>query len=501
MDINTLNSLNNPIGAVFTPYRWAIWAVELLNLADSLNQKKTVFDPTGGDGSFIFALVDSWIKKYNGSIKEIVNLIFYNEIQIEYINKFSSDFKEKYKMEFPQSNISSLDIIINNNKKKYDFIIGNPPWINFNDIQDEKYKELLKQYFIRYELVKNLKEVLLGGSRIDLAALVLYSVFLNNTKDSTVCGYFLPLSLFLNDGASDSFRKFSVGQKSFSLDYIYDFDGITVFEGIATRFCFAHFTMNRKTIYPISYYISNDDNQWKEFFAAPVAQSNAALIVKKTNAIEEFSIKLVEIESWQTPRQGINTCGANEIFQFNELPKYLNKNYIYPLVTTKLLRGEIKKPEKYILLPYHKNGKPLSFKELEDEGLLEYFSKYKNKLQNRKGVLINSQINKGIWWGLIGIGPYSFCKYKIIWPSFGSKEFSPVILADYDNHEWQANQAMQAFIPSNDLADSYRIQMQLNTFGIEQHLKDQKMEGTMNWAQPGRIKKFLKEVDPTPSLF
>lgn len=501
MVINTLSSPNKPIGAVFTPYKWAMWAVELLNLADSLENKKTVFDPTGGDGSFIFALVDSWINKYQGNIKEIINYIYYNEIQSEFVEKFCTKFKLKYNIDFPQTNISINDIIVNNSKKKYDFIIGNPPWVNFNDIDNIEYKEVLKQYYVKYELVKNLKEVLLGGSRIDLAALVLYSVFLNNTTNSTVCGYFLPLSLFLNDGASDSFRNYAVGEKIFSLDCIYDFDGIDVFEGIATRFCFARFSISKKTKYPISYYISNENHEWKEFFAAPVTRPNAALIVKKSNAIEEFSIKLVEIEAWQTPRQGINTCGANDIFQFSEQPVYLNKKYIYPLVTTKLLKGEIEKPEKYILLPYHKNGKPLSYNELENEGLLEYFNKYKSKLQNRKGVLINSQISKGIWWGLIGLGPYSFCKYKIIWPSFGSKDFAPIILSEYENQEWQANQAMQAFIPSKDLADSYRIQMQLNTFGIEQHLRDQKMEGTMNWAQPGRIKKFLKEVDSTPSLF
>jgi hypothetical protein len=105
------------------------------------------------------------------------------------------------------------------------------------------------------------------------------------------------------------------------------------------------------------------------------------LIVKKNNSIEEFTLKLVEIESWQTPRQGINTCGANEVFQFSEPPTFLNMKYLYPLVTTKLLKGEIDKPEKYILLPYHKNGKPLSYSELESECLIEYFNKNKSKLQ------------------------------------------------------------------------------------------------------------------------
>lgn len=497
----TSSSPNKPIGAVFTPYKWALWAVNLLNLADALEQRKTVFDPTGGEGVFVFALIDSWINKYNGNVYEIVDFIYYNEIQKGFIDEFQAKFKEKYGFRFPERNISSDDIIVNNNKKKFDYIIGNPPWINFNDIDSLEYKEELKQFYVKYGLVRNLKEVLLGGSRIDLAALVLFSVFANNVKESTKCAYYLPLSLFLNDGAGETFRNYSIGQIAFSLDYIYDFDGIDVFDGISTRFCFASFSMGGKSKYPISYYMLNDKEEWKEYFAAPITKPNSALIVKKSSSLSEFELKLVEIESWQTPRQGINTCGANDVFIFDELPPSLNEKYLYPLVTTKLLKGTIDAPEKYILLPYHKNGKPLSFAELESEGLSDYFNKHKSKLQNRKGVLINSQIKKDIWWGLIGLGPYSFCKYKIIWSSFGSKEFSPIVLSKYENQEWQANQAMQAFIPSNDLTDAYRIQLQLNTFGIEQHLKDQKMEGTMNWAQPGRIKKFLIEVDKIPSLF
>jgi hypothetical protein len=176
------------------------------------------------------------------------------------IRKLELEFEQKYKIKFPEKNRTTLDIIVNNNMKKYDYIIGNPPWINFNDIGNIEYKEILKQYYIKYGLVKNLKEVLLGGSRIDLAALILYSVFLNNTKDTTICGYYLPLSLFLNDGASESFRSYTVGNKNFSLDYLYDFDGIKVFDGISTRFCFAQFSMSRKTKYPINYFISNENN-------------------------------------------------------------------------------------------------------------------------------------------------------------------------------------------------------------------------------------------------
>lgn len=406
-----------------------------------------------------------------------------------FINQFRQSFFTIFKMDFPESNILNLDIIQNNPKLQFDYIIGNPPWANFNDL-DSSIKETLKSFFVGVGLVKNLKDVLLGGSRIDIAALVLYSVFANNTKVGSKCGFFLPISLFLNDGASDSFRNYRIGNIDFCLDQIHDFRNLEVFKGIATRFCFATFTMSKRTKYPIDYYIFSG-NVWEKQFAAPIGSENSPLIIKKDSLSSSFDIKKVDLDFWQQPRQGINTCGANDIFIVDEYPTHINPMFIYPLVTTRLLQGRASDPEKFIILPYHKNGKPISMRELNETGLLEYFSQHQERLQNRKGVLINSLINKGFWWALIGIGPYSFSPFKVIWPSFGSKEFSPKVVSAWNNQEWQANQAMQAFIPTNSLDDAKRIQEDLCSSGIEIHLRDQKMEGTMNWAQPGRIKRFL----------
>ena len=53
---------------------------------------------------------------------------------------------------------------------------------------------------------------------------------------------------------------------------------------------------------------------------------------------------------------------------------------------------------------------------------------------------------------------------------------------------------MQAFIPCWSLAEAEDLLDQLQNSNIESYLKSLSVEGTCNWAQPGRIKRFLQFV-------
>lgn len=112
------------------------------------------------------------------------------------------------------------------------------------------------------------------------------------------------------------------------------------------------------------------------------------------------------------------------------------------------------------------------------------------RLQNRKGTLINSWIKKELWWTLLGVGPYNFAPYKIVWEAYGRNQFSPMI---FDGH-WQANQSLQAFIPCYSKKEASAILKKLQNPVIEKILLSYKMEGTMNWAQPGKIKKLIEFI-------
>ena len=51
------------------------------------------------------------------------------------------------------------------------------------------------------------------------------------------------------------------------------------------------------------------------------------------------------------------------------------------------------------------------------------------------------------------------------------------------------------------IEEAYDIIKQLNSDEVENYLLSLKMEGTMNWAQPGKVKKMLIFKDENLTLF
>jgi hypothetical protein len=111
--------------------------------------------------------------------------------------------------------------------------------------------------------------------------------------------------------------------------------------------------------------------------------------------------------------------------------------------------------------------------------------------------MLNAMLKRGHWWAMLGVGEYNFFPYKVVWEAYGKSSFNPTIFKG----RWQANQSLQAFIPLKTLSEAKKIHSELSDKQIENYLLSLKMEGTMNWAQPGKIKKIIKYVEDFPSLF
>jgi hypothetical protein len=95
--------------------------------------------------------------------------LFGNELNTIYYQNAITRFKQKYSIDL-SSNFTNEDIFVLR-PRKYDLILGNPPWQNFVDLPE--YKEKIKPFFLKYGLVKNRQSVLLGGSRIDISTVVI----------------------------------------------------------------------------------------------------------------------------------------------------------------------------------------------------------------------------------------------------------------------------------------------------------------------------------------
>ena len=495
------NLYDKKIGTIFTPLRWGKFAVERFDIFKKWMAGATVFDPTMGSGNLLEALVEYGIEQGFPVSDLPINLLFGNELNTGFYREALQRFREKFKADMSE-NFSNTDIL-DLPSKSYDILFGNPPWQNFVDLPDD-YKQKIKPAFIAYDLVDNRKNLLLGGSRIDLAALVVQKTISDFLKPGGEVFFFLPLSLLLNDGAHRSFRKFKIHGVSFSLECVYDFAGLSVFDKVLTRYGLVKFQRDKKTNFPVNYY-SNEDNKWEKRRAKPLINNDDPLSVFAAGDDKFFNeFKPIEIKKESVPRQGVNTGGANDIFFFdvceelNDDTVLLNDKtilparFIYPLLTKENFRAEKKLvPKKWVLLPYSDNGKPLTEKEVNAHPSLEnYLLSVKSKLEQRKGKLIQTQIKKGIWWTMFGVGKYNFVPYKIVWEAYGRKTFKPLLVSG----RWQVNQSLQAYIPVWNKQEAIELLKKLKNPVIEKYLLSMKMGKTMNWAQPGKIKKLLRMI-------
>lgn len=489
MTTSILVSEEDKIGEIFTPIKWAQWALARWKIFQRWIEGETICDPTAGTGAFIEALIAEAFRRRLEISNELLGRLFVVEIKQKHLISFQLKLKEKYDVDFHEENLFHRDIIINPLKRSFDILIGNPPWGNFTDLP-QAYKEALKPYFIEYGLVANKRSALLGSSRTDIAALIIKVAIHNMLKEQGDGYFFSPLSLFTGDDAHAGFRDYTTKSDRFCIKEIIEFSTEKVFEDVRTSYCVAHFRKGEKQCFPIPY-LRGGRKDFESLLALPLRFSSDPFRIVSKMPYDKKPIK-VAIKPDQKPRQGVNSCGANSVFIFDSFPDFIDEQYIFPLVSKEIWNEPSHLPEKWIFVPYDReSGKPISLKKMETIKGFEYLLKFEEMLKKRKGTLIQASIRKGLWWSLLGVGSYSFAPYKVIWEAYGKHTFSPIVIGEFHNQTWQANQSLHAFIPCWSEADAKRICKGLKNPDISRLLYELNGQGKCNFAQPGKVKKIL----------
>lgn len=489
------------IGDIFTPLPWALFAIERFGLFEKWMRGASIFDPTMGEGHLLEALIVKGLQQAYPLSALPVDRLFGNELNQVYYEKALTKFSISYGLDM-RANFSNEDILLLP-RRPYDIVLSNPPWKNFADLP-EAYKKAIKTYFHDYELTGGAHKLLLGSSRIDLAALIIRVCIRDFLCTGGEAVVFMPLSLLLNDGGSRHFRAYQMGGISYSLEQVYDFNDTAVFDKIHTRYGLAHFIRDKIISFPIPYH-RLDRGAWQTHAALPVFHDTDPLsILTEEEASTYRAIPPIEVSKESCPRQGINTGGANALFIFDRCEQLeegfvrmsnkqqseviLPADFVYPLITAREFREATTDANRWVLLPYSPAGRPLSREQIAEQPRLQvYLSAHEAQLRKRKGVLLGSQLRRGHWWALLGVGPYNFFPFKIVWEAYGRVDFRPRLFQGC----WQANQSLQAYLPLRSAEEAERVQALLSDGRIEHYLRSMKMEGTMNWAQPAKIARWL----------
>jgi hypothetical protein len=93
---------------------------------------------------------------------------------------------------------------------KFDFVVGNPPWVRWGYLSDD-YRKRTLNLWQRYGLF-SLKgyETRLGGGEKDFSMLFTYASADNYLKDKGILGFLITMEVFKSKGAGEGFRRFEL---------------------------------------------------------------------------------------------------------------------------------------------------------------------------------------------------------------------------------------------------------------------------------------------------
>ncbi|MCD6328275.1 N-6 DNA methylase, partial [bacterium] len=492
------------------PFKWCKWVIAKYHLLQAWRDGAVVFDPTAGTGNFLQALVASAVDNGVEVTDSMIRRLYGVEVEMRFVQQFLSGMKLRYGITFPSENFISADYLFWRGTIRADIVIGNPPWMNFTELP-ELYKEKLKPLFRKYGLVGATRPIILGNSRVDIAALIISRCIQEHLAEGGKALFFMPLSLLLNDGAHEQFRTYEVNQVDFRICQVFDFGREKIFENVSTSYCFCAFERNKKQRFPVPYYVRAKENTWERYSALPLRDSTDSWTIHAhySEHTGRSPIPRISVPKSSKPRQGINTCGANRVYIFDRIEEEephtlilanqhtrgvrLPKQLVFPLISHEQFQNSESSASRFIFVPPDPTtGRPLHQDDLQRmPDAWNYLLSMKDLLTRRKGVMINSWIGRAFWWALLGVGRYSFAPYKVVWEAYGRSTFEPRIFSSCEFGLWQPNNALQAFMPFQERPQAERIASRLRDSGIQFWLESHRTGGSCNWAQPGRIGKFL----------
>lgn len=225
----------------------------------------------------------------------------------------------------------------------FDFVAGNPPWINWQNLP-EGYRKETKDLWVQHGLfVHKGMDTILGKGKKDISTLVTYVAADSYLKDGGKLGFVITQSVFKTSGAGQGFRRFKTRRGvPCGVIWVDDFSEMQLFEAATNRTAVFVMRKGQPVAYPVSYaywrkkeagrkggfdYDTSlqeavEKTQRLSFVAEPVDAKDvtSAWITGRPVALK--AIRKVLGRSDYEAHAGVYTGGANAVFWFDILAEH-----------------------------------------------------------------------------------------------------------------------------------------------------------------------------------
>ena len=484
--------IRHSMGEFFTPDWLAEYVIKETLQSDNI-QGKIFLDPTCGSGTFINRLLNMYRYETSGGIFNHVFGIDINPVSVlaakanfifNYLEYFGQISEHSLKVPIYNADVikeknyqldlfSGIETKITDEIPRVDYIIGNPPWVNWEYLPTD-YKHSTSQAWQYYQLY-NGKGLDSNFLKEDISCLITYVVADNYLKEGGKLGFLLKESLVKSVRQAKGFRKFNIfpTNTSLAVQKVIDLTNLKPFSGVNPRTIILSLKKGGKTKYPVNYLVLKPKGKKRSFDVnielrdviseAKFDQLKAEPIDAndKTSPWKTLDDEFLQMSnkirgvSFYRARTGVFTGGANAIYWLNIKERTNDNNllvqnitqraknkvesilakiepeYIFPFITGSDLSFWDYDYSKYILCPHTKETKmhPIDREAFENLPLTwSYLERFKDNLMTRKGFTgLDKHIHNQYFYTLQRIGIYTFEPYKVAW-KYISKTFTPVVI-------------------------------------------------------------------------
>ncbi len=358
---------------------------------------------------------------------------------------------------------------------QFDYIVGNPPWINWEHLPDN-YRDSIRKLWEQYKLPPQSGGARLGAVKGDFSALMTLVVADKLLKPNGKLGFVITQSLF-KTAAGAGFRRFILpGGTPLKVLLVEDMVDLNPFEGASNRTAVLVLLKGQPTRYPVSYtlwrkkrdarftYTSTlgevkDATTRHPWFAEP-AQPNAPTsqwLTVPQNALK--AIRKVMGNADYEAHLGVNSGGANSVYwlekqmerpdglwlmrnltegakrKVKEVVNPLEPELLYPLLRGRDVQRWHARPSAWILVPQDPSQPNRAYPEdrlqVDYPKAYAYLKQFEKELRQRSGYKQILSKREREFYGMMDINTYTFAPWKVVWPNIAS-ELNAAVVSESD---------------------------------------------------------------------
>lgn len=342
---------------------------------------------------------------------------------------------------------------------RFDFIVGNPPWIHWEDLSDD-YRVATGDLWARLGLLSRKSgKAYVAQSVVDFATLFTYASLKYYLNEKGKLAFLISQTVFKSELGGRGFRQFMFpGTKQvFKVLEVDDLTSFMPFEDAANKTCFFVIQGGEATRYPVKYVrwelkegsrvddakVGVDDTFDKAVLEArPSTPDPLSAWTTATNRAAKEHSQVYGVSPYKA-KIGVDTLGANGVYWVEPLQSSpdgfviiqnrpasgdnkdlvvrksaIEAELVHPIVRGRDIRGRWRAHPTYaIVVPHDKAG---GWRAIEEHTMSTRFPRTLTFLQSFKSTLANrpsykDRRAKHPYYILFRVYPDSFSPYKVVW--------------------------------------------------------------------------------------